>query len=174
MDSNERAPGEVARDRLQPALLDRLTDNDPGKLTESPDEATMTRARLREAVLRDLSWLLNCTNLDAESDLSAYPRVRRSTLNYGVQVLAGRRIADIDWQDLEIAIKEAIVAFEPRVLPDTIQVRGVTTASALDHHNVLAFEIRGQLWSMPYPLELLLRSNLDVESGHIVLQDAAI
>ena len=40
--------------------------------------------------------------------------------------------------------------------------------SSLDHHNVLSFEIRGQLWSLPYPLELLLRSNIDLESGQVV------
>ena len=53
--------------------------------------------------------------------------------------------------------------------PATVDVRGITTTSSLDHHNVLSFEIRGQLWSVPYPLELLLRSNLDLESGQVVL-----
>ncbi|MDQ6619667.1 MAG: type VI secretion system baseplate subunit TssE [Pseudomonadota bacterium] len=162
---------EAARDRLQPALLDRLTDDEPNKTTEAPQQATMTRARLRAAVLRDLSSLLNSTNMESEFDLTDFPAVRRSTLNYGVPVLSGQRIADVDWQDLEIAIRDAIVTFEPRVLPDTIQVRGVTTTSSLDHHNMLSFEIRGQLWSLPYPLELLLRSNLDVESGQVVLRD---
>jgi len=69
--------------------------------------------------------------------------------------------------------KDAIVAFEPRVLPSTIEVRGITTTSSLDHHNVLSFEIRGQLWSLPYPLELLLRTNLDLESGQVVLMEQA-
>lgn len=164
------AATEAARDRLQPGLLDRLTDDAPDKLTESPEQATMTRARLRAAVLRDLSWLLNTTNIESELELEAYPEVRRSTLNYGVTVLSGRRVAEIDWQELELEIRDAILAFEPRLLPDTIQVRGVTTSSAVDHHNLLAFEIRGQLWSIPYPLELLLRYNLDVESGQVVLE----
>ncbi len=158
-------------DRLQPALLDRLTDNEPDKLTEAPEAATMSRTRLRQAVLRDIAWLLNSTNAESEIDLANFPASRRSVINYGVEALSGRRIADIDWQDLEITVKNAIVAFEPRVLPDTIGVHGITTTSSLDHHNVLSFEIRGQLWSMPYPLELLLRSNLDVETGQVVLVD---
>jgi len=41
----------------------------------------------------------------------------------------------------------------------------------LTQHNMLAFEVRAKLWSMPYPLELLLRSNLDLETGHVVLQE---
>jgi type VI secretion system protein ImpF len=167
-----RAKGElegVRSDRLQPALLDRLTDEEPDKRREAAESATMSRARLRQAVLRDLAWLLNATNAESEIDLESYPAVRHSVLNYGVEALSGRRVGDIDWQEIEDGIKDAIVAFEPRVLPTTLEVRGVTTSSSLDHHNVLSFEIRGQLWSVPYPLELLLRSNLDLESGQVVL-----
>jgi len=160
--------GEV-KDRLQPALLDRLTDDDPGKRTETPDMVAMTRTRLRRAVLRDLAWLLNTTNAESEIDFDAFPEARRSVINFGVEVFAGRRVADVDWSDVERAIKDAIVTFEPRVLPRTLEVRGLTTTSSLDHHNVLSFEIRGQLWSVPYPLEILLRSNLDLESGQVVL-----
>ena len=163
----------VRSDRLQPALLDRLTDEEPTKRVEAPEAATMTRTRLRHAVLRDLAWLLNATNIEAEVDLASFPAVRRSVVNFGVEALSGRRVADIDWQELENAIKDAIVAFEPRVLPSTIEVRGITTTSSLDHHNVLSFEIRGQLWSLPYPLELLLRTNLDLESGQVVLMEQA-
>jgi len=159
----------VRSDRLQPALLDRLTDLEPAKRVEAPEAATMNRTRLRHAVLRDLAWLLNATNLESEVDLENFPAVRRSVVNFGVEALSGRRATDIDWQDLENAIRDAIVAFEPRVLSATIQVSGITTASSLDHHNVLSFEIRGQLWSTPYPLELLLRTNLDLESGQVVL-----
>ena len=156
-------------DRLQPALLDRLTDEEPTKRLEAPEAAMMTRARLRNAVLRDLAWLLNATNIESDVDLESFPAVRTSVVNFGIESLSGRRVANIDWEDLENAIRDAIVAFEPRILPPSIQVKGVNTASSLDHHNVLSFEIRGQLWSLPYPLELLLRSNLDLESGQVVL-----
>ena len=38
-------------------------------------------------------------------------------------------------------------------------------------HNTLQFEIRCQFWSMPYPLELLLKTSLDLETGQVVLSD---
>ena len=41
----------------------------------------------------------------------------------------------------------------------------------MDSHNVLAVVIRGQLWSIPYPLEMLLRSDIDLETGQVVLHD---
>jgi len=31
--------------------------------------------------------------------------------------------------------------------------------------------IRGELWSIPYPLEILLRSDIDLETGQVVLHD---
>lgn len=158
-------------DRLQPALLDRLTDDDPTKLTEAIDAVAMTRSRLRRAVLRDIAWILNATNMESDTEFAAFLDARRSVINFGVPSLSGRRVMDIDWQELEQAIKDAIVAFEPRVLPQTLDVRVATSKDSIDHHNVLSFEIRGQLWALPYPMELLLRSNVDLESGQVVLQE---
>jgi type VI secretion system protein ImpF len=40
-------------------------------------------------------------------------------------------------------------------------------ADPLTHHNVISLEIVGQLWSQPYPLELLLKTDMDLESGEI-------
>ena len=42
----------AAKDRLQPALLDRLTDNEPHLRTERPDAVFVNESRLREALLR--------------------------------------------------------------------------------------------------------------------------
>ena len=50
-----------ARDRLQPALLDRLIDDNPSSRVESPEERSISKGKLRASVLRDLSWLLNAT-----------------------------------------------------------------------------------------------------------------
>jgi predicted component of type VI protein secretion system len=52
-----------ARDRLQPALLDRLIDDRiRASRVEPPDERTISRATgCAQSVLRDLSWLLNAT-----------------------------------------------------------------------------------------------------------------
>ena len=54
-----------ARDKMQPSLLDRLTDNDPEKKRESANSNLITHAALRRNVLRDLQWLFNTINHDA-------------------------------------------------------------------------------------------------------------
>jgi len=67
-----------AQDRVQPSLLDRLTDDDPTNRREARDMRGFSLARLREAVLRDLSWLMNASQLAATQDLSPYPHVASS------------------------------------------------------------------------------------------------
>src|SRR5262245_65795480 len=85
-----------ARDALQPALLDRLTDHDPTRKVEGRDERVLSRAQLRASVLRDLTWLFNSTNLASSVDLSAYPLAAESTLNYGLAPLAGNPVASLE------------------------------------------------------------------------------
>ena len=72
---------------------------------------------------------------------------------------------------LERVIREAIQRYEPRILPETLQVRALEASSVLDTHNVIEFEIRGHLWSQPVPLEILLRTQLDLEAGQVEVRD---
>ena len=46
----------TTQDKLQPALLDRLTDDEPDAKVEARDKRVISMRRLRECVLRDLSW----------------------------------------------------------------------------------------------------------------------
>ena len=169
--SAHRSPRGRAMDRLQPALLDRLMDNDPSKRNEPREGAQITHPELRAAVLRDLGWLLNTVNLETTDEISHYRWVRGSALNFGVRAMAGKRMSEIDWVDLEDSIREAIVHFEPRILPSSIEVSCVTDTGTLEHHNIVSLSIRGKLWCVPFPLEFLFRSDIDLESGHIDLRD---
>ena len=69
-------------DRLLPTLLDRLTDHAPQRSNDSVSERLVTRKQLRQIILRDLSWLLNATNAEAELEMEDFPDARASTLNY--------------------------------------------------------------------------------------------
>ena len=46
------------KERLQPSLLDRLTDLQPDKTEESVSQQSMSQRQFKEAVIRDLGWLL--------------------------------------------------------------------------------------------------------------------
>ncbi len=158
-------------DRLQPALLDRLCDDESDKIQETLEHSVVSKGKLKRTVLRDLVWLLNTTCHDTDGQLELYPEVRRSVINYGIPVLSGKHFSGVDWRELERKIHEAILVFEPRILPDTLVVKAILSDDSLGHHNLLQFELRGELWSMPFPIELLIRSELDLETGQMTLND---
>ena len=158
------------RDRLQPALLDRLTDLAPLSLVEADDTRVMNKSQIRDAVLRDLSWLLN--SVQSLGKLAQqYPQAADSVLNYGLPAMSGQLASRVDVGQLERTIKQAILRFEPRVMEDSLEVKALEATSVLDTHNVIEFEIRGFMWAQPVPLELLLRTQIDLEAGQVEVRD---
>lgn len=151
---------EVQADRLYPALLDRLTDDEPSKKTESPQARAVSLNRLREAVLRDLNWLFNSTQ--SEVNYSHMPLVDRSVLNFGLPGLSGQPASSIMLGELSRSLREILVNFEPRLIPDTVRVEAIDESPT---HNIIAFKIYATLWSQPVPIELLLRTDINLENG---------
>ena len=159
------------RDRLQPALLDRLTDFAPQSNVESDDTRVMNKSQIRDAVLRDLSWLLNSVQPLNKAVAAQYPQAADSVLNYGLPAMSGQLASRVDVGVLERTIKQAILRFEPRVMEDSLEVKALEASSVLDTHNVIEFEIHGFMWAQPVPLELLLRTQVDLEAGQVEVRD---
>jgi type VI secretion system protein ImpF len=99
--------------------------------------------------------------------------VRRSVVNFGLPPLSGRGLSSLDLAELEAAIRQAITDFEPRLLPETLQVTALVEQGDLNSHNVIGVDIRGQLWAQPVPLELLVRTEIDLETGKVEIADLA-
>lgn len=164
-------PELTPKERLQPSLLDRLTDEEPGKQVESRDKRVLTLQKLRAAVLRDVTWLLNTCNLETTDPLGEYPLVKHSVLNFGMHDLTGQTASGLDVGELERALRQAIMDFEPRLVRSSLKVRAVVDPARMSH-NALTFEIEGELWAQPLPIRLFLRTELDLESGNVSVQDA--
>lgn len=160
-----------AQDRLQPALLDRLTDDDVAAKSETGESRVINRQRMRESVLRDLAWLFNATAPGASIDWTRAPHARNSVLNYGLPALSGQTASTIDPLVLQARVRQAILDHEPRILPATLQVEAVLSEAQMDHHNQIGFRISGQLWAQPVPLELLLQTDIDLETGRVALRE---
>jgi type VI secretion system protein ImpF len=154
------------KERLQPSLLDRLTDDQPELQVESRDRRVMSQERLRASVLRDLTWLFNTTQLAALQDLAEYPEVAKSVLNYGLPDLAGHTVTSIDVPKLEQLLRQAIWHFEPRLIQRSVRVRLLVDANVMSH-NSMSFAIEAELWSQPTPLQLYLRTEIDLEDGDV-------
>jgi type VI secretion system protein ImpF len=161
------------QERLQPALLDRLTDDEPDKKEELREHRVLSKSRLRQAVLRDLAWLFNATRLERSGDMAHVPYARQSVINFGLPAHAGQTASSVEIEDVEQAVRQAILDFEPRILPESLEVKAVVELSDLDRHNVLGIQIQGQLWAQPVPLELLIRTEIDLETGKVQVADLA-
>lgn len=155
-------------DRLQPSLLDRLTDEAPETRAETNAAWIIDVARLREIIQRDLHWLLNTTNFEPGTNLENYPHAAASVLNYGITDVSGTTATGRRAEDIRQAIHTAIERFEPRLLPQTLEV---TTHQENDRRGALiSFDIRAELWAEPVPLDLYLRTQLDVTTGDVTVK----
>lgn len=153
----------ASRERLQPSLLDRLTDDAREQKRESFDQQTLNMTQLRRAVLRDLAWLLNSTNLATTTDLKATPLAARSVINFGIPGFAGLISSAERLTALEAALAESIRAFEPRVRAETLRVR-MRERTEDDPGPSVQFEIRGELWAYPAPQQIFVETAIDLET----------
>lgn len=160
------------KERLQPSLLDRLTDDAPDHAQESRDQRVLSARRLRECVLRDLGWLFNASQMIGEQEVERYPFAARSVINYGLPSLAGTTARSLDVNELEQNLRQAIMDFEPRIYRSSLRVHAALTEERMSH-NALTFEIEGDLWAQPLPLQLYLKTEIDLESGQVKVEEAS-
>ncbi len=178
----------TSQERLQPSLLDRLTDDDPRSSSEPVNNRVLSRQQLRAAVLRDLAWLFNANRAEParrstaaisrpdyiRRDIEMWshaPLAQHSVLNFGLPTLSGESVGKLDLRAVSEDVKQAILDFEPRIDPNTLEVDVQLGGSMMDHHNQLKLVIRGHMWNQPVPLELLLSASMDVETGQAMVRD---
>jgi type VI secretion system protein ImpF len=157
------------KERLQPSLLDRLTAPRPGQRDMT---LVMTVEQLRESVRRELTALFSAAALEmVEPGLERAAHVRRSSLNFGMPALSGTTASSVNLAQLERQLTRAIREFEPRVAANSLRVRSIGP-DGTKSHNTLAFEIEGELWAQPLPQKLRLRTELDLESGQVRVEES--
>lgn len=164
---HERRPPRRPNTQLLPTLFDRLRDDAPQRQTESADEYTVTRSQMREIIQRDLTYLLNTNNREDEIDRKRYPAAASSTLNFGVPPVAGSYLSGHKWSDIVMIVRRAILDFEPRLIPGSLEVKPLLQEDAPQRYNTLVFEIRGLVHMDPYPMAFTAQSSLDLETSRM-------
>jgi type VI secretion system protein ImpF len=149
-------------ERLQPCLLDRLTDDEPNNSQESRSQRVISLQRYRQGVMRDLQWLFSSSaHLPQEGQqafsIEDFPDAFKSVINFGTRHLFGLMAPNM--RELERQLTEALYTFEPRILRNSLKVR-----SRLEG-NVIALELEGELWAAPLPEHLHIKTKLDLETG---------
>lgn len=158
-------------ERLQPSLLDRLTDDDPHEVKESRNSRVIDLRQLRDILQRDLAWLLNTSNNATFIDEDVYPNVYNSVVNYGIKDVAGDYSTTERVELIRKSIVSAVQIFEPRIHPGSLNVK--LQAGQKSATSVVSFDIRADMWAQPLPIELYLRSSVDVTTGELALERVA-
>lgn len=157
-------------ERLEPGRSE-VVSLDPGvtqlQLGGSSIVERFNETALRSTVRRELNWLLNTTQLDAAVDLTAYPQVRTSVLNYGVADLTGHSSTAGQVQRRAGQIRDAVLAFEPRIAPSTLQIE-VRTDS---RENAVSFVIRGDVTSAVKAMPVQYVADVEVQTGATLVRD---
>jgi type VI secretion system protein ImpF len=114
---------------LRPSVLDRLMAvPTPGRTGQ---HSVIGVQELRDAVCRDLGWLLN-TKRWLPHDFEGLPEVKKSLLNYGMPDLSPYSPASPgDLSSLARTIEELIRCYEPRLRPGSVRVAVLTVPQAV-------------------------------------------
>ena len=158
-----------SKQQYLPTLLDRLLDDEPKKQQEAFDKTFFDGRTLRRLVQRDLMSVLNCTNIDRELIPGRHQHVARAVVNYGVAPLMGMPVSLNNWQAVEKNIRDAILRFEPRIIPESLIIRTLREPGQPQRGATLNFEIRGLIYWEPHPLDLCMNGSYDSERESIEL-----
>jgi type VI secretion system protein ImpF len=154
-------------DRLQPCLLDRLTDDQPTVQVESRTQRVVSPSRFKDGVLRDLRWLFNTQKHRAAEGLDEFPQVNQSVFNYGLRDFAGIFSESGDVRELEREVVEALMFFEPRIIRRTLLVkvfRDEEVAPQRSPHRI-AIQISADIWAQPVPEKFFAKTTIDLDTG---------
>jgi type VI secretion system protein ImpF len=109
-------------------------------------------------------------SLDVDVDLGDYPDVARSVLNFGIPDLTGVSLSGINSETLQRQIKDVILAFEPRLTASTLRVTVNSNQKRMDRQ-ALKFNIESEMWAQPIPLNLYLKTEVDLETGNFKVSE---
>jgi type VI secretion system protein ImpF len=137
------------------SVLDRLT-----AVEEWPATRSQSLRFFKEALKRDLEWLLN-TRQPPIPELIEYPLARASVINYGLPDITSLGLSSAsDHGRLRKAIENCLRNYEPRLMDVRVTLEGSDTA---DHR--LRFHIEGNMKLDPAPEEISFDTVLELSSG---------
>ncbi len=146
--------------RITPSVLDRLIDLDPRVSTDPPKARSVQMQELKQAVRRDLEWLLNtrCHYENIDNKLEEAPR---SVAFFGLPDFTGLGAQNpAEQRRLLKLLENAIKYFEPRFLDPRIQVEPIDNTD-----RQLRFRIEAKLDVDPAPEPVVFDTVLQTGSG---------
>jgi len=125
----------------------------------------ITEALLRKDVAHDLEALMNTIALESSEDLREFEQVRKSILNFGLPDIMHRTIDEAGVSDVLGELKTALLLYEPRLAPGTIQVTRDTDLDGSDLK--VRFIVRADLCCEPVNIPVEFIADIELDSGKI-------
>lgn len=146
--------------RVTPSVLDRLIDLEPRQSSEPPITLSTSVADLKQAVRRDLEWLLN-TRCHIESIDEKLEEAPRSVAFFGLPDFTGVSVkSHLEQKRMTAAIEEAIRIFEPRFTNLKVILEPIENVD-----RQLKFRIEATLDIEPTPEPIVFDSILEPGAG---------
>lgn len=150
--------------RISLSVLDRLIDFEPEARQEPPASRSKSLRQLKQALRRDLEWLLN-TRL-AWQPPEELPLLRDSLLSWGLPDFSTLSVRNAgDQQTLVHALESTLRRFEPR-LEDVV----VSVAQTSDVERAMRFRIEARLRIDPVPEPVTFDTTLQLGSGNFAVK----
>lgn len=145
-----------------PCLLERWSATGGASLRARG--ALNTWHDVRRDVMRNIEWMLNTEAPTNFAGSPIPPAVADSVLCFGIEPYSGRSQSTLNPTDIAWNIRRRIIAFEPRIDRHSLDV--IVADSAGQHRfNKLRFTVHGQLRADPMPIEFIVQTEIDTESG---------
>jgi type VI secretion system protein ImpF len=143
-----------------------LLDDRPEETREAPASRQTSLRLLKNAVRRDLEWLLN-TRRENDEQAEDLAEVSRSLALYGLPDFTGSNVATSDGrEELRRRVETAVKLFEPRL--ENVRV----SFEKLDEsERLMRFRIEAQLRVEPTPEPVVFDTMLRVGSGEVRVQE---
>ena len=152
--------------RVTPSILDRLLDLDPRSSEDPPRSNATSLAELKQAVKRDLEWLLN-TRHSPDPVPDDLEEVNRSLAVYGLPDTTGLAAQESGEQKRLIkAVENAIRLFEPRFMDLRVTLLPISNVE-----RELKFRIEANLDVEPAPEPVSFDTVLQMGSGEFRVQN---
>lgn len=162
----------MARSRLErnvlTSFLDRLIDHEPKKSGDPTLSFEESVRVFKQAVLRDLEWLLNTRrSLPHGPPLSR--ELENSILNYGLPDISALGVRDPEARSRLVRnVEETIARFEPRLSGVRAVLHGSDDSDQPQELHIL---IHATLEMDPSPERIVFDTLIDVNSGHFSVED---
>ncbi len=158
-------------EKYLPCVLTRLADDNPQTNIDDLSRGVPLK-NIKQEIINNIDQMLNSRSRPSDKDLMYDNQLTTSVLAYGLPDFCGKSFNQDTITQIVNRIKKQIKTFEPRILPDSIQINVLKN---LPNQNkcTFAMEIRARFAVKEISDEFICVSSLDLESGLTVTKEGS-